>query len=302
MQEPSTWRELLGAIIQNPQERLRIAKELGVHPLTLTRWVNNESTPRQQNLRNLPNTIPEHRVILTELITKDIADFPPTSSDEEEGTSEGVPFEFYERILRTRAILPRVLRFSSLTELILQQALVQFDPHRLGLSIIIARCMPPSPENQILSLRENVGRGTPPWESDLGPEGILLGAESLVGYAVTVGQWIVNQNLREEGYRSPGYRGQWEESAVACPITYEGAIAGALLVSSTQANYFLPSRIRLVQSYADLLALAFEPEEFYAPERIKLRLVPPQDVQRPYLSNFRQRLLETMKRGLKSGQ
>ncbi len=303
MQEPSTWRELLGTIIQNPQERLRIAKELGVHPITLIRWVNNEGMPRPQNLRNLPSTIPQHRMMLTELIAKEIADFPTTSSDAgTEDTSEEVPYEFYERVLRTRAILPKVLSFSSLADLILQQALAQFDPHRLGLAIIVARCMPPSPEYEIHSLRESVGRGTPPWESDLRSEAILLGAESLAGYVVTTGQLIVNQNLSEEGNLSPGYRGVWEESAAACPITFEGAIAGSLLVSSTQRNYFLPSRLRLVQNYADLIALAFGPEEFYASERIKLRLVPPQDVQKPYLYSFRQRLIETMKQAQKSGQ
>jgi hypothetical protein len=54
MQELASWRELLGKIIADSHERQRIANMLGVNPITLTRWVNNESKPRPQNLRQLP--------------------------------------------------------------------------------------------------------------------------------------------------------------------------------------------------------------------------------------------------------
>ena len=43
-QETSTWREQLGIHIRTPEERKRVADQLGVNPLTLTRWVNNESS------------------------------------------------------------------------------------------------------------------------------------------------------------------------------------------------------------------------------------------------------------------
>jgi hypothetical protein len=53
MQELASWRELLGKIIADSHERQRIANMLGVNPITLTCWVNNESKPRPQNLRQL---------------------------------------------------------------------------------------------------------------------------------------------------------------------------------------------------------------------------------------------------------
>ncbi len=45
-----------------------------------------------------------------------------------------------------------------------------------------------------------------------------------------------------------------------------------------------------LERYAHLLALAFEPEEFFAIEDIELRLMPPYEVQLPLLRTFGPRL------------
>lgn len=295
MQEPPSWRDLLGNVIQDPQERRRIANELGVNPITLTRWVNKEVNPRPQSLHRLLKALPQHRKVLLELIVKEFGEFASEAEDSLAGDlQQKIPSEFYIRVLRTLATIPKVLRFSSLCDLILQQALEQLDPQRLGLAVIVVRCMLPSREGKIRSLRESVGRGTPPWEGKLDQQAILLGAESLAGHAVTLGHPVANQDLSESKSLSPGYHGLWEESAAAAPIMLEGNIAGCLLVSCTQPNYFLPSRQALIESYADLIALAFEPEEFNEAKSIELGLVPFQEVQQAYLSDFRQRLIETM--------
>jgi transcriptional regulator with XRE-family HTH domain len=303
MQESPTWRDFLGSIIQDPQERRRLANELGINPVTLTRWVNNESSPRSQSIQRLLKALPQHRKALLELLLDDFEGFIAETDDSlTEDLLHKIPSEFYIRVLRTRATIPKVLRFSSLCDLILQQALEQLDPKRLGLAIIVVRCMPPSREGKIRSLRESLGRGTPPWEGKLDQQAILLGAESLAGHSVSLGHPVVNQDLSENQSLSPGYHGLWEESAAATPIMFEGNIAGCVLVSSTQPNYFLQSRQTLIQSYADLIALAFEPDEFYDPRHIELGLVPFQEVQRSYLSGFRQRLNETMLQATKIQQ
>src|SRR6266581_7027894 len=278
MQEATTWRELLGSIIQDPQERRRLANELGINPVTLTRWINNESSPRSQSIQRLLKALPQHRKALLELLADDFEGFITETEDSlAEDLLHKIPSEFYIRVLHTRATIPKVLRFSSLCDLILQQALEQLDPKRLGLAVIVVRCMPPSREGKIRSLRENVGRGTPPWEGKLEQQAILLGAESLAGHAVTLGHLVVNQNLSENQSLSPGYHGLWEESAAAAPIMLEGNVAGCMLVSSTQPGYFVPSRQTLIESYADLIALAFEPDEFYEARYVELGLVPFQE-------------------------
>ena len=79
---------------------------------------------------------------------------------------------------------------------------------------------------------------------------------------------------------------------------FAGRIAGCLLVSSTQNNYFLPqSRLALIENYANLLALAFEPEEFYEPCQIELNVMPNQEIQKKHFANFRQRVANTMMEG-----
>ncbi len=295
MQEATTWRELLGSIIQDPQERRRLANELGINPVTLTRWVNNESSPRSQSIQRLLNALPQHRKALLDQLVDEFGGLITETEDTEiEDSLYKIPSEFYIRVLRTRATIPHVLRFSSLCDLILQQALEQLDPNRVGVAVTVVRCMPPTADKKIHSLRESVGRGTPPWESNLDQQAILLGAESLSGNAVSLGRLVVNQDLSEKQSLSPGYHGQGEESAAAAPIMLEGKVAGCLLVSSSQTNYFHQSRQILIESYADLVALAFESAEFYDTRQIELGLVPFQDVQKLYLASFRQRLSETM--------
>ena len=82
---------------------------------------------------------------------------------------------------------------------------------------------------------------------------------------------------------------------MVAPIMREGKIGGGLLVSSTQFDYFTPFLQQVVESYADLLALAFGSEAFYEPAHISLRIVPPQSVQRPYLARFSHRLTEILR-------
>ncbi len=131
---------------------------------------------------------------------------------------------------------------------------------------------------------------------------ILLGAESLAGYAVSSVHLVQNQNLRDRQSRDPGYPGRWEESAVAAPIMFAGGVAGCLLVSSTRPEYFVPTRCTLVESYAELVALAFDRQEFYKPEEIALGVLPSFEVQGPLLPGFRQRVIDIMGRALRNQQ
>ena len=58
MEQPGAWRELLGMYITSPRERQRIANALDVRPITLARWANGESLPRQRNLHQLIAAFP----------------------------------------------------------------------------------------------------------------------------------------------------------------------------------------------------------------------------------------------------
>jgi hypothetical protein len=173
---------------------------------------------------------------------------------------------------------------------VLNQALGQLDPNGLGMAITVAQCMPPSRDGKIRSMREAAGRGTPPWQSTLTRDALFLGIESLAGYAITKGRTFTAENRIDRLGFYPIRWEEWEESAVVSPIWFEYRIAGCLVASSTQASYFLPFRQNLIEQYAKLMTLAFEPEDFYEQQDIQLMIMPEREVQQTKASNFRQRL------------
>ena len=50
----------------------------------------------------------------------------------------------------------------------------------------------------------------------------------------------------------------------------------------------------MIESYAELVALAVAPQDFYEPQQIELGFLPPYDVQLPHFSNFRHRVAQMM--------
>ena len=295
MHDPPTWREFLGNIIKDPQERQRIANELNVSMITLTRWVNNESKPRPHNLGLLIKALPDYRTQLVEMIAEEFDEFADaTSSTSTDNKPEEIPANFYVRVFHANSELPPSLHSWSISDLVLRQALEQLDPDHKGMALIAAKCMPPSSERAIRSLREIIGRGTPPWKRELEQNAILLGAESMAGYVVTTGRSITSQNLKEDKGMFPAHKAEWEVSATVHPIMRGGRIAGCLVASSTQLDYFPASRTILVQNYADLLVLAFEPHDFYDLERMKFGVLPRYDVQQSHLANFQERVAKLM--------
>src|SRR5260221_9981358 len=97
IEEQKTWRELLGKIITNAQERHAIAKALGVNTSTLIRWSTNKSTPHQDRLRQLLEILPQYRQQFATLIA---AEFPHMllAHNIASTISQEIPAAFYARI------------------------------------------------------------------------------------------------------------------------------------------------------------------------------------------------------------
>lgn len=296
MSLPGDWRELLGTIVSDPAERERIANEIGVHPSTLTRWVNGETSPRQHNLRQLFYALPKHqRNQFAHLL-------PEGFGEEEELTAHEIPYSFIMDVLETRANTTDQLRCWTIRRAVLQQALKHLDPERVGLAITVVRCMPEREDGKVRSLREFEGLGTPPWGGDLEDKALLLGAESLAGHVTVSCRMEQVGDLRTNRTFLPAYQVEYEVSAAACPIMYGSRIAGCLLLSCTQPNYFASeARQALIKNYTHLLSLAFEPEEFRDPASIELHVMPPQYVQQSYFAGFRMRVLELIKESTQAG-
>jgi hypothetical protein len=226
MAEPYSWRDLLKKIIHNPSERDRLAIETGVRAVTLTRWATGEAEPRQQNLYQLLQALPsEHGDQLLELLKKD---FPALAVPTTPTAATELTAEFFREVLQTRANTPDVLRFWTISRQILQHALPQLDPDRIGMAITVVRCMPPCKDGKIHSLRESEGLGTPPWEGDLSSKTMFLGAESLAGYVVMKSQPVSVNNLAFDTGLLPSYQAEYEVSAIGWPILFATRIVGSL--------------------------------------------------------------------------
>lgn len=292
MQHSRTWRDLLGEIIKNPQDRLQIAHALGINPVTLTRWVTGPARPRASSLSKLVKAVPqEHRQEFEELLS---AEFPDTSDEETQSDDEPtpeIPSAFYARVNNAFSTVSRAIRSTSIFTLILQQMLAHLDPEQEGLSISIIRCTRPIAGQPVRSLIETMGRGTPPFKGFQEPQPFLLGAESLAGAAVMNFRPLIEQNLRTESLVQ-SLRTDWEESAMACPLLFEGGSAGCSLIASTRLNFFTPIRQRLVEAYTNLMILALHTEDFIEQSRIQLQFMPSFQQQQPYFQNIRRRVAE----------
>ena len=281
--------------MQDAQERQRIGRELGVSSVTLSRWVHNTSNPRAQNLRRLLEVLPQQRSQLVPLINKEFPDFLHISiEDPQEDGQPLIPSMFYGRIFDAYTATPDAQRFWTISNLILQQALEQLAPSKMGVAISIVQCMPPWDDDNIYSLRERVGFGTDPWRKSIEQYPTFLGAESLAGNVVSNSRPSVLQ--RREDYKGikPAHWVENEQSAAAYPLRRSNMIAGCLLASSTQPGYFTEARVQLLQHYAELLSFVFEPHDFYALECINLRFMPYYKSQEKFLLSFRMHVSHLM--------
>ncbi|HEV2581882.1 MAG TPA: GAF domain-containing protein [Ktedonobacteraceae bacterium] len=296
MHQSRTWLDLLREVIENSAERQRIAGILGVNPVTLTRWIEKRARPRAQNRQKLIDAMPAHmRQEFATLLAQEFPEEMRRSTEAEEDPIADIPSAFYARTFDAYTSTPPSLRSSSIITIILQQMLAHLDVEQEGLFISVIRCTRPAPGQAVRSLQEVIGRGTAPFKPYQGLQQSFLGAESLVGSAVMQCARRVNQNLRATSY-APALRTELEESAMACPFTFEDRVAGGLLVSSTRMNFFTPKHQRLVQEYTNLLVLAMRPEDFYEQSHIDLALMPLEREQQPYFQKFRRCVADIMHR------
>jgi transcriptional regulator with XRE-family HTH domain len=281
------WSSILHDIIKSPYERQRLISALGVADMTLTRWANGESHPHSSHLIRLLQVVQApHRQPLLEALE---LQFPDIRSHLRDEASEQISPHFFAEVIDVLTTTAENQRFWRITDMVLRQALVQLDPHRLGMSIQVIQCVPPGEDKKIHSIRTTAGRGTSPWTGDLEHDILFLGLESLSGYTVEVRRTTYEPDLSKQG-TIPVVRDEYEVSAAAHPIRYEGRIAGCLLASSRQIDHFSQQRLALLTTFSDLIALALGNADFYPIDQIDLRLMPSPKKQRPVIATFRQRV------------
>jgi hypothetical protein len=301
MEDPQTWQELLQNVISDPAELQRIAREIGINPVTVGRWANRISIPRPGNLRSLLEAMPQHRQKMQILLQRDFPNFSPESAAEEPAILE-IPSAFYSSIINIYTTSPPILRPSTICIAIFQQMLRHLDPLKQGLLIVACQCVPPHKEEKVRSLRITLGRATSPWENHIDNYTAFMGLESQVGDVVSRGHPIVIPSQKEYMQSYPTHTLSFAESRAVFPLLYFDRIAGAIAVVSTQQNHFTSAHIELLQSYAELLILAFEPEQFYPLKEINLGIMPSSEIQETYTGSFQSEVTNFMREAEKNHQ
>lgn len=294
-----SWQEVLQQIIGTPAERKRLATTLGINEMTLNRWTKDNANPQRSHLVGLVQMVPPQ--FRTEMLEAIQRSYPDIHTWLREGVPETIPSDFYSQLLADRATIFESLRTWKLLDMVILQALSQLDPNQLGMSLTLAQCMPPSRGGKICSLRERVGKGTPPWSADLEHRMLFLGIESLAGYVVQKQRPASVEDLREEKLLPAYQEIDFEISAAAHPILLEGYIAGCLLASSTQVAYFTQPRLALLGAFADIVSFILDKQDFYSPDLIDLKIMAGVEKQRQYFSTLRQRVAHAMMNASQQG-
>ncbi len=291
----SVFRALLKELLRDAATRRLIEQRTDIAPRTLARWASGETEePDSKRLSNLLDALPQHQSSLLSAIYKARPDFHLPLLDNTRRIAEDLPLDFLIRLLETNANAPHNLHFVSVVHLILLQIQATIDPDHLDLLVVVAQCTPPAtPQAPVQSVREIIKMATHQQQFLQAGERFFMGAESLSGYSVSLCQAGVVQNIGEE-HHLPVLRPSAERSAAAYPIQRGGYVAGCLTVVSPLPNFFSPRLQYILQIYAHLLGLSFETQQFYPPERIRLRTMPARVLQRPYLATHQERILQLM--------
>ncbi len=293
-QEPHKWRELLGIIISNVNEKQRLTRILQLQPHVLMHWVYGEASPTAQELRRLQAAVPEHYELLSPHIQEALAyliKVGPTHNDIQ------IPQAFLDRINDLRTIEVPALRFELIGRTVLQEILAHLDPQRVGIRFSITRCMPPALNGSVRSLRECMMIVTKHGYCQIHYDQRLVGLESVAGFAVEIGRPFAIEHIADH----PQFLHKDDTDAIsfaAAPIIAHGSVAGCLQAACAQEGYFTPQRLLLLQRYTDLLLPAFALNEFYAPYQIMLHTMPSAAEQQRYLPHYRQRVQALMREAL----
>jgi hypothetical protein len=288
--EVQTWQELLGILIEKTEERQRLALTLHVKPITLQRWVLGVSRPRESNMKQLRRSLyPEYRSLFNRLIAQDFPEVFQEDMPMGQTTSE-ITSELYERILAAFALTPLPMCRQTIQDFLLRGAIEQLDPERYGMSLSLISCMPPSQGHKVRSLREIGGMGTHPWKHDLEQKMYFFGAESMIGYTIMhLHHNVINS--KEELTFCPVQWTDHEKSAATFPVLNQARVAGGLVASSSIEHFFTEARVALLQDYANLAGLIFEPKEYHAFADIDLWEMPDYKQQEKYMfRQFNQRI------------
>jgi EcoEI R protein C-terminal len=281
-------------------------------PSAVQQWLNMLAM-HEISVKGLDNSIVQEVPVVDSLAAlledkKKIGDLPLLLASEEQMLST-ISSKFVSQVLASRAITPSHLRFWTIADMILHQAIDQFDQSHRRIAMWITRCTYPIQEGKaeeakmVRSLHVILGYHANRPLDHIEQEGMFLGIESAEGEVLTTGHPIIYPNLRQADILIPKTPVIDHSSAAICPIVYHGLVAGTLSVVSTHEDYLLiPEHATLVQQYSNVLALVFEDTDFVSPHNIMLSVMPSFEIQKKHLAHFGRQTAEEMIENLNQGK
>ena len=187
-------------------------------------------------------------------------------------TGSEIQKDLYKRVFELLASVEDENRQWRIAQTIFEYMLFHFDEHKQGIAVRYAK-VGPDHEDGIHSLYETSLYGTSPWPMTVQYHA-YWGRTHLGGWAAEL-QRMQRWDARDGQQHRPIDIDLYEQSSCAYPIIRGDALAGVLMVSSTQPGFFQhPSTWQTVRDYALLLNLAFAQSDFYPLSHIKLRVMP----------------------------
>jgi hypothetical protein len=264
---PQTWRDLLGELIETPSERERLANELGVHPWTPWRWIEDKTRPRTKYLKKIPDLFPKQKATLLQLLREDYPSLFPELEEKREGEPQAhIPSIYYSRLLSALSSDPA---FGNKT--IYHLGLIQLASQLVPLAETGVYIMSLSPSRRSLY---TIADMTYDWKNmrvrahySIADRLLFAGCESTAGVAVASKQPAQTQ------------------TELAFPLLRRGKVAGCLWIISTAEEEWSQTKCNLLALYADLLAITFEESQCTA--RVELALLPDHSTQKHLLALYR---------------
>lgn len=181
--------------------------------------------------------------------------------------------DIYRRVLELlTTVVDAEQRSWQIMQVLFEHILQHLDAEHHGLAVTYAKLMPPRADG-IHSLVEIFMRGNAPWPFAL-ENHAYLGSTTLAGTAAMLERMQTWDNLSATE-RLQVEVDEFERSACACPVERGGRIAGVLLISSRQPDFFInPVASQAVLEYTQLLSLAFREEEFVPFSQLNLVPMP----------------------------
>ncbi len=262
------WQCLFEELIEEPGERERVARALGVHEVTPWRWGKGESKPLDKYIRKLPDLFPKRKRELLHLLRMEYPHLFP--ADESEMTQ--IPSGYYDQLL-TNLSEKNDHGNEPFFSLSLTNLASQIRPHGETFVYLLGF----SPTRRSLCSVASMRYSTPYnpliqhhylWIPSL----VWAGCESVAGQAVLRKKPVVTQG------------------EAAYPFLRRGQVAGCLwIVQPGQCQSEAPTWSETAQDmlnrYSRLLAIVFPDNEYT--DQVDLEILPDQETQREVLTAYR---------------